>query len=63
MDDWITLAHELELPEGHDFVAAPPRMPMDVTLAYCEELLAQRSTESILSQPDRAKSPEEFLLK
>jgi hypothetical protein len=59
---WITLTHELDLPDGKDFISAPPRMPFHVTLDLCEELLAQRSVESVLSQPDRVKSAAEFQL-
>ena len=59
----ITLAHALELPYGRDFVAHPPRMPMDVMLDYCEELLARRSIASVLAEPDRFKSSIEFEIK
>ena len=59
-EDWITFAHELQLPPGQDFIAEPVRMPLDEVLDYCEELLTQRSIESILTQPDRVKSPVRF---
>ena len=59
---WITFAHELDLPAGKAFGSDPPRMPLDVMLNYCEELLHQRTLAQILAQPDRVKGPIEFEL-
>ncbi len=61
-DDRTTVAFDLELPPGSHFISRPPRVPLDVMLDYCEELLAQRTVESILAQPDREKSPVPFEL-
>ena len=59
---WITFAHELDLPDANSFSSHPPRMPLDVMLNYCEELLQHRSLPQILAQPDRVKGPIEFEL-
>jgi hypothetical protein len=61
-EEWITFAHDLQLPDPTGWVGEVPQMPLSAVLDYCEELLAQHSPEFILSQPDRVKSSAEFIL-
>ena len=61
-EDWISFAHELQLPDFGGHPVEAPRIPLDAVLDYCEELLAQRSPEFHLNQPDRVKSAAEFIL-
>ena len=61
-DDWITFAHELDLPHAPDFVSLPPRVSLDEVLDLCEETLARIPAATILAQPDREQWQVEFML-
>lgn len=61
-DDWITFAHELELPIDSGFFSLPPRVTLDSVLDQCEDTLARIPLQDILGQPDRIKQQIEFVL-